>query len=67
MKLFIDTANLEEIKEALSWGCISGATTNPKIMSNEKPGYSFREKIKEIAELIQLVWKGATIFLARLR
>jgi transaldolase len=53
MKLFIDTANLEEIKEALSWGCISGATTNPKIMSNEKPGYSFREKIKEIAELIQ--------------
>ena len=53
MKLFIDTANLEEIKEALSWGCISGATTNPKIMSNEKPGYSFKEKIVEIAELIK--------------
>jgi len=53
MKLFIDTANLEEIKEALSWGCISGATTNPKIMSNEKPEYSFKEKIVEIAELIK--------------
>lgn len=53
MELYIDTANIQEIKEALSWGCISGATTNPKIMSNEKGGYSFKEKILEIVELVK--------------
>jgi transaldolase len=53
MELYIDTANIQEIKEALSWGCITGATTNPKIMSNEKGGYSFREKILEIVELVK--------------
>jgi transaldolase len=53
MELYIDTANIQEVKEALSWGCISGATTNPKIMSNEKGGYSFKEKILEIVELVK--------------
>jgi transaldolase len=53
MELYIDTANIQEIKEALSWGCISGTTTNPKIMSNEKGGYSFKEKILEIVELVK--------------
>jgi transaldolase len=53
MELYIDTANIQEIKEALSWGCISGATTNPKIMSNEKGGYSFKQKILEIVELVK--------------
>jgi len=53
MELFIDTANIEEIREACSWGCITGATTNPKIMSKEKAGYSFREKIKEILDIVK--------------
>ncbi len=53
MELYIDTANIQEIKEALSWGCITGATTNPKIMSNEKGGYSFKEKILEIVDLVK--------------
>lgn len=53
MELYIDTANVQEIKEALSWGCITGATTNPKIMSNEKGGYSFRDKILEIVDLVK--------------
>lgn len=53
MKIFIDTANVEEIKEAISWGCISGATTNPKIMSQEKAGYSFRDKIEEILRIVK--------------
>jgi transaldolase len=53
MELYIDTANIQEIKEALSWGCITGATTNPKIMSNEKGGYSFKDKILEIVELVK--------------
>jgi transaldolase len=53
MELFIDTANVEEIREAVSWGCISGATTNPMIMSKEKGGYNFREKIMEIVDLVK--------------
>ena len=31
MKFFIDTADLEEIREAQSWGCLSGVTTNPSL------------------------------------
>jgi transaldolase len=53
MQIFIDTANVDEIKEAVSWGCISGATTNPKIMSLEKAGYSFQEKIYEILKIVK--------------
>jgi transaldolase len=51
MELFIDTANLDEIREAASWGVISGATTNPKIFSNEKEIGDFREKVLEITEI----------------
>jgi len=36
MKLFIDTANLEEIKTAVSYGVIDGVTTNPTLLSREK-------------------------------
>ncbi|MDD5018694.1 MAG: transaldolase family protein, partial [Eubacteriales bacterium] len=32
MKLFLDTANLQEIKEAVSWGIIEGVTTNPSLI-----------------------------------
>jgi transaldolase len=53
MQIFIDTANVEEIREAVSWGCVSGATTNPKIMSLEKAGYSFQEKIEEILRIVK--------------
>ena len=35
MKFFIDTANFEEIKEAHSWGIISGVTTNPSLVAKE--------------------------------
>ena len=31
MKFFIDTANLDEIAEAKSWGCLAGVTTNPSL------------------------------------
>ena len=31
MKFFIDTANLDDIREAASWGCLSGVTTNPSL------------------------------------
>lgn len=53
MQIFIDTANVDEIREACSWGCVSGATTNPKIMSHEAAGYSFREKIREILDIVR--------------
>jgi len=52
MALFIDTANIEEIREAVSLGVISGATTNPKILSMEEPGYVFKDRIKEIIKLV---------------
>ena len=36
MELFLDTANIEEIKEALTWGVVSGVTTNPSLVAKEK-------------------------------
>ncbi|MCF8008660.1 MAG: fructose-6-phosphate aldolase, partial [Halanaerobiales bacterium] len=35
MKFFIDTANLDEIKKAASFGVIDGVTTNPSLVSKE--------------------------------
>jgi transaldolase len=35
MKFFIDTANLNEIKEAASYGILDGVTTNPSLMAKE--------------------------------
>ena len=45
MKLFIDTANVEEIKKANNMGVISGVTTNPSLISKE--GRDFIEVVKE--------------------
>lgn len=52
MAFFIDTANIDEVKEAVSWGVISGATTNPKILSMEKGAYGLKDRIKEIIQLV---------------
>ncbi|HLD82975.1 MAG TPA: fructose-6-phosphate aldolase [Candidatus Omnitrophota bacterium] len=50
MKLFIDTANIKEIKEALCLGLIDGVTTNPTLISREnRPA---RDLLKEISSLI---------------
>ncbi|WP_071461008.1 fructose-6-phosphate aldolase [Bacillus massilinigeriensis] len=51
MKFFIDTANMEEIKEAYSLGCIAGVTTNPSLVAKEKD-VSFHDRLKEITELV---------------
>ncbi|MCX6826307.1 MAG: fructose-6-phosphate aldolase [candidate division Zixibacteria bacterium] len=51
MKIFIDTANLDEIKEAVSMGVIDGVTTNPSLMAKEKMPY--REILKEICRLVK--------------
>ena len=52
MKLFLDTANLEEIEDALKKGIIRGITTNPSILSKEPKG-NFVEHIKKIARLCE--------------
>lgn len=50
MKLFIDTANVEEIKKANDLGVICGVTTNPSLIAKE--GRNFAEVIKEIASIV---------------
>ena len=39
MKFFIDTANIEEIKEGLKLGMVDGVTTNPSLIAKEKKGF----------------------------
>jgi transaldolase len=65
MKLFIDTANIDEIREINDWGVICGVTTNPSLIAKE--GRDFKEVISEItsivdgpisAEVISLQWDG---------
>ncbi|WP_043930082.1 fructose-6-phosphate aldolase [Bacillus sp. EB01] len=51
MKFFIDTANMDEIREAYSLGLLSGVTTNPSLVAKEK-GVSFEDRLKEITELV---------------
>lgn len=50
MKLFIDTANVEKIKEINELGVVDGVTTNPSLVSKE--GKDFKELIKEISEIV---------------
>lgn len=50
MKIFLDTANIDEIKEAYSWGVIDGVTTNPSLIA--KNGGDFIETIHEICEIV---------------
>lgn len=50
MKLFIDTANTEHIREAESWGVICGVTTNPSLIAKE--GRDFVEVVKEITSIV---------------
>ncbi|MGB9866289.1 MAG: fructose-6-phosphate aldolase [Bacillota bacterium] len=50
MRLFLDTANVAEIEEALSWGVISGVTTNPTLVSREQG--SFHDILRKITDLV---------------
>lgn len=52
MKIFVDSANLLEIEEALKRGFPAGITTNPSILSREEKG-DFREHIKKIIGLLE--------------
>lgn len=50
MKIFLDTANIDEIKKAAKMGVISGVTTNPSLIAKE--GKDFRKTISEICEIV---------------
>ncbi len=51
MKIFIDTADINEIREIAQWGVLSGATTNPSLLA--KAGGEPEEVIREICELVK--------------
>ena len=50
MKFFIDTANIDEIKEAAALGILDGVTTNPSLVSKE--GKDFRKLLDEILKIV---------------
>ena len=50
MKIFIDTANLDMIKEINSWGILDGVTTNPSLVAKENTDTPTR--VKEIAKIL---------------
>lgn len=50
MKIFLDTANIDEIKEGASWGIVDGVTTNPSLIARE--GRDFKEVVKEICDIV---------------
>jgi transaldolase len=50
MKIFIDTANINEIREANSLGIVDGVTTNPSLIAKE--GKDFIEVVKEICSIV---------------
>jgi transaldolase len=50
MKIFLDTANVKEIREAAGWGILDGVTTNPSLVAKE--GREFREVLKEICSVV---------------
>jgi transaldolase len=52
MEFFLDTANLDEIRDCASYGILDGVTTNPSLVSKEGEQKSFKELVKEICEII---------------
>jgi transaldolase len=51
MKLFLDTANLEEIREGVRWGVLRGVTTNPTLIGKEQQ--DFLPLVKEICSVVE--------------
>lgn len=51
MKLFLDTANLDEIREIGRWGVLGGITTNPSLLSKE--GRPWEQQMREILDLVE--------------
>jgi len=56
MQIFIDTADLNEIREAYSWGIVDGVTTNPSLIKkavDRRPGLSMRDYIRDICRSVE--------------
>ncbi len=51
MELYLDTANIEEIKEIAQWGILDGVTTNPSLLAKEKGDY--KKILKEICDIVR--------------
>ncbi len=66
MKFFLDTANIEQIEEAASWGVISGVTTNPTLYAREGGNLAdFHGHIKRICEIVDGPVSAETVSLDR--
>lgn len=50
MKIFIDSANIDEIRAAAGWGIVDGVTTNPSLVAKE--GRDFKEVVQEICAIV---------------
>jgi len=50
MKLFVDTGDIEEVRQAADWGIVDGVTTNPTLIA--KSGHGFKETVLKICELV---------------
>lgn len=50
MELYIDTANIDDIREAASFGVLDGVTTNPSLIAKE--GVDFHDRMSEICEVV---------------
>ncbi len=53
MKIFLDSANLKDIRHAVSLGVVDGVTTNPSLVSNEGGQKSFADLIKQICKTVK--------------
>lgn len=60
MELYIDTANLDEIKEANDLGVLDGVTTNPSLIAREK-GTNYHKRLGEICEIVKGPVSGEVI------
>lgn len=61
MKFFIDTANLEQIKEAAAMGILDGVTTNPSLIAKENG--DFKDILKEITKIVDGPISGEVVAL----
>lgn len=52
MELYLDSANLDQIREVVSLGIITGVTTNPSLLAKEDPTVDIRDRIREIHQLV---------------
>ncbi len=52
MQLFLDTANIDEIRQVAKLGVLSGVTTNPTLMAKEQ-GVEYKDRVVEICELVK--------------